>query len=49
VPHPNSQTRAKQFETDLAPGTHVWLDGTAIGTVRQVRLTVEPDAVVVVV
>jgi diacylglycerol kinase family enzyme len=50
VPHPSiSQTRVKQFETDLAPGTHVWLDGVAVGVVRHVRLTVEPDAVVVVV
>jgi diacylglycerol kinase family enzyme len=50
VPHPSiAQTRAKQFETTLTPGTRVWLDGVALGAVRQLRVTVEPDAVVVVV
>jgi diacylglycerol kinase family enzyme len=50
VPHPSiSQTRVKQFETTLAPGTRVWLDGDAIGTGRQLHLTVEPDSLLVVV
>jgi hypothetical protein len=50
VPHPSiSQTRAKRFEATLAPRTRVWLDGDALGPVRHLRLTVEPDALVVVV
>jgi diacylglycerol kinase family enzyme len=50
VPHPGiSQTRARQFETTLVPRTRVWLDGDALGEVHQLRVTVEPDALAVVV
>jgi diacylglycerol kinase family enzyme len=50
VPHPNiSQTRANTYEATLVSGTRVWLDGDALGVVRELRLTVEPDALVVVV
>jgi diacylglycerol kinase family enzyme len=50
VPHPSiSQTRTKQFEATLEPGTRVWLDGEAIGAVRRIHLTVEPDSLLVVV
>jgi hypothetical protein len=50
IPHPSiAQSRAQQFETTLAPGTRVWLDGDALGEVRQLRIIVEPDALAVVV
>jgi diacylglycerol kinase family enzyme len=50
VPHPSiAQTRAKQFTTTLPARTCVWLDGDALGVVGQIHVTVEPDALVVVV
>lgn len=50
VPHPSiRQARVREYEADLAPRTRVWLDGDALGTVEHVRVTVEPDALTVVV
>jgi diacylglycerol kinase family enzyme len=50
VPHPAiAERRVKEFETTLAPRTGVWLDGSPLGVGRRLRVTVEPDAAVVVV
>jgi hypothetical protein len=50
VPHPEIAERCvKEFETTLAPRTRVWLDGSAFGVHRHLRVTIEPDAAVVVV
>jgi diacylglycerol kinase family enzyme len=50
VPHPAitvRRVRAQQATFD--PPLPVWLDGVAVGTVRNLSLRVEPDAVTVVV
>jgi len=50
VPHPDIDERrvtAEQFTLD--PPLHAWLDGEALGAVRDVSVRVEPDALVVVV
>ncbi len=50
VPHPLVRTRqVRDFEIDVPPGTHVWLDGQrlreeGLARVARVRVVVEPDA-----
>jgi hypothetical protein len=50
VPHPQISVRRVQAEQDtLDPPLPVWLDGVAVGTVRQLSLRVEPDALTVII
>lgn len=48
VPHPGiSQRRVKAVQLDLAPGTHVWLDGEDVGPARALSIRCVPDALTV--
>lgn len=50
VPHPAiTQLRVASWETDLARPTPIRLDGRLAGHARQLRVTVRPDALVVVI
>lgn len=50
VPHPRIRERhVAAVQLDLAPGTHVWLDGEALGPARTLSVRVEPDALTCVV
>ena len=50
LPHPAIATRSvRAWQTDLDPGTEVWLDGVALGRARHLSVRVEPDSLVVVV
>jgi hypothetical protein len=45
VPHPRIAVRhVAAVQLELAPGTHVWLDGEDVGTARSLSIRVEPDA-----
>ncbi len=50
IPHPAITTRrVNAWQTELDPPTPVWLDGVALGSVRNLSVRVEPDALTVVV
>lgn len=50
LPHPALRTsRVGQIELDLARRQSVWLDGERIGSTRQLTVSVEPDAIRVVI
>lgn len=50
VPHPCiGQARVTAWQQRFDPPLRVWLDGEAMGSVRDVSLRVEPDALTVVV
>lgn len=50
LPHPMLRTeRSGTVRFELPVATPVWLDGVAVGRVRRVELTVEADALLVVV
>jgi hypothetical protein len=45
VPHPGiTERHVAALQLELAPGTHVWLDGEDAGTARSLSVRVEPDA-----
>jgi diacylglycerol kinase family enzyme len=50
LPHPNiAVSVVKRWETQLDPGTKVWLDGRCVGAARTLRIVVHPDAISAVV
>jgi len=50
VPHPAIHvTRVTADQETLSPPLDVWLDGTPIGSVRNLSLRVEPDALTVII
>jgi hypothetical protein len=50
VPHPAIDvTRVAAVQETFAPALNVWIDGVAMGPVRNLSLRVEPDAVTVIV
>ena len=45
VPHPGiTERHVAALQLELAPGTHVWLDGEDVGPARSLSIRVEPDA-----
>jgi hypothetical protein len=45
VPHPAiTERHVAALQLELAPGTHVWLDGEDVGPARSLSMRVEPDA-----
>jgi diacylglycerol kinase family enzyme len=49
LPHPDiAVQQVTAWQTMLPPGTGVWLDGRAMGEVRNVSVRVEPDALLLV-
>lgn len=45
VPHPQiRERRVDALQVDLSRPTHVWLDGTHVGSARKLSVRVEPDA-----
>jgi hypothetical protein len=45
VPHPAiTERHVTALQLELAPGTHVWLDGEDVGPARSLSIRVEPDA-----
>jgi hypothetical protein len=45
VPHPGiTERHVPALQLELAPGTHVWLDGEDVGTARSLSVRIEADA-----